>query len=138
MKTLYKISCIAVIGLTVFGYSTLSAQEFKSGESIKEQLKKGNVAGLKYGPVNPQNNKLKDDKPKQYTKENFRSLIFQNYSQSSRSISAPTTNIAAKRAKSVSGSAKLPSDAEVQKPNDKDKKVETFKLPTQGEEKKKE
>jgi len=137
MKTIYKISCITVIALVASGYSTVNAQEFKSGESIKEQLKKGNVAGLKYGTANPQNNKVNDDKPKQYTKENFRSLIFQNYSQSSRSISTPT-NVTTKTAKSISGSAKLPSDAEVQKPNDKDKKVETFKLPTQGEEKKKE
>lgn len=130
MKTIYKINFAAIICIAVFSYSAVNAQEFKSNESIKDQLKKGTVTGLKYGAESRLNLKQStSEKPVSYTKENFRELIFQGYTKQSNLTTARKTNTSAKASKSIS--APLSSDSKTPEPNKK--KADSVKLPpTQG------
>lgn len=126
MKTIYKINITAIICIALFSYSAAHAQEFKTNESIKDQLKKGTVPGLKYGAESRSNiNESTNEKPKSYTKENFRDLIFQGYSKQSSPTIARKSNISAKV--SNSGSASLPSDSKAPEPGKT--KVDSVKPP---------
>jgi len=126
MKTTYKICFAAIVCIATFSLSTAHAQEFKTNESIKDQLKKGTVVGLKYGAESRTNLKLStNEKPISYTKENFRDLIFQGYSKQSSLAIARKGNISAKASKSVSNP--LPSDSKA--PETGKKKTDSVKLP---------
>jgi len=126
MKTTYIICFAAIVCIATFSYSTVHAQEFKPGESIKDQLKKGTVSGLKYGAESRANvSQSTNEKPKSYTKDNFRDLIFQGYSKQSNPTTARKGNINSKVSKSVS--SPLPSEAKAPEPNKN--KADSVKLP---------
>jgi hypothetical protein len=134
MKAIYKFS-ILLISAGIMHSASASAQEFKTSESIRTQLKNGTVPGLKYGP---ESRKPAEDqpKPKQYTKGEFKNTLGDGAAQNSGGTarrSAAPKSLKTSNAKPASGS--LPSDTKV--PEKADKKIEVPKLPPMQEEEKK-
>lgn len=78
MKSMYKIgAAMFLIGLLISTNS--NAQEFKTSESISEQLKNGTASGLKFSSAvtRVKKTQVEEDKVPQYTKGNFKAYLQQ-------------------------------------------------------------
>jgi hypothetical protein len=132
MKAIYKIGILTVVMGIVY-CTTAGAQEFKTDESIRTQLKKGGVQGLQYGAEKKSSETTEADKPKTYTKGNFKSTLDDGKSQPGAAAGRKSAQ------RSLNSTARgvqnpLPSDqAAIKK---EQPKVEPPKPPAQGEEKK--
>jgi hypothetical protein len=132
MKAIYKIGVLTV-AIGIVCCTVAGAQEFKTDESIRTQLKKGGVQGLQYGTEKKSSETTEADKPKTYTRGNFKSTLDDGKSQpgvaAGRKSAQRNLNSVARGAQNP-----LPSDqAAVKK---EQPKIEPPKPPAQGEEKK--
>lgn len=123
MKAIHKFNHIVIIAASLFLASTAAAQEFKSNVSISQQLKEGNVQGMKYGTPAVQKQEAGSAKPKEYTQGNYKDILFTG----STPKSGQTSKSLNKASLGRKASSPIPSDARVQEAEKK--KTEGTKLP---------
>jgi hypothetical protein len=117
MKSIYKTGTMMAFGMSLFIFTSSTAQEFKTNESIINQLKKGTVPGLKFSHVIPnvQKVQVEDKKDPQYTKGNFELYLEKGF-QGPVASGGGTAKTAIVLQTPKSKAVQLPSDARAETP----------------------